>query len=876
MNVQPPKWPLLFLRWFCREDCLEEIEGDLVEIFLSQHQQSVAKARRYFLWSVIRHFRPEFIKSFKLRKHNNSIAMIRNYFKTSLRNLLCNRNYASINITGLAMGIAVCMMIFIIIQFHESFDNFHKNKAGIYRVLTEYHHGDSKFTGKGIPFGMLQGMKTEFPQLRAIAPFYATHNNQVVVLNSNNKTDKKFKEEKGLYYTASAFFSIFDFPLLAGSYESLDDPNNVILSKETAEKYFGSWNEAIGKTIKLNNTDLLKVTGVLATIPVNTDFRIGLAVSYGTGFTKRFLQSVNYDGTNGDNGCYILLPENISAAAFDRQLRAYAKKVKAPDNKDEQTIQVLDDIHYDVQSGNFAEKSVSKKMIGILWMVAAFILLIASVNFINLSTAQAVNRAREVGVRKVLGSNKWQLQGQFITETFIIVLAAILLATIICRLSLPFIGRVLDLSLKINSANAFPILRFLLITCITVTLLAGFYPSLVLASFNPIDALKSKLKARSAKGITLRRGLVVFQFIIAQALIIGTLIIIKQMSFFNNHPLGFDKEAIVNVPVPTDSTSNSKLDYLKQELKGIHGIQAVSFSSYTPIEDNHDNWSMPTFNQALKQVDFWSIVKTADDNYVPVYKLPLLAGRNLMPSDTMKEYLVNEQFMHNLHINNPDDILGKELKFSENTRGPIVGVLKDFQTRSFRAGLAPLIISTLRQDYSEASVKLSTDNIKSVMGSIEKLWNNTYPDFVFEHKFLDEKIGEFYEQENQLAYLYKIFAGIAIFLSCLGLYGLASFMAVQRVKEVGIRKVLGATATNIVFLFSKEFVLLIAIAFLIATPLAYYFMHLWLQNFAYKIGLSWLLFFTGGITSVIIALLSVSIQALKAATANPVKSLRSE
>ncbi len=803
--------------------------------------------------------------------------MFKNYFKTAFRNLVRNKNYTIINISGLAIGIAVCMMIFIIIQFQTSFDDFHKNKDNIYRVLTEYHHSDSKdvFDGKGVPYGMLEGMKTTFPQIKQIAPFLADYNSQIVVLNSNNETDKKFKEEKGLYYTTPSFFKIFNFPLLAGSYESLKDPNNVIVSKETAEKYFGNWNNALGKTLKINNTDVAKVTGVLVSIPANTDFQIKLAVSYGTGATKNLMHSINYDGTNGDFGCYILLSQNVSASTFDKQLRAYSKKVKSPDNKDEQTIQPLKDIHFDTQTGDFSNKTISEKMISILWLIAAFILLIACVNFINLSTAQAVNRAKEVGVRKVLGSNKWQLQLQFLTETFLIVLSSIILSLIITWVALPFVGNILELSLKINAANALSILMFLAITCVTVTLLAGFYPSLVLSAFNPINALKSKLTAKSTKGISLRKGLVVFQFIIAQTLIIGTLIIVKQMSFFTNQPLGFDKDAIVNVPLPTDSISNTKLNYLKQQLQTINGIQAVSFNSNTPITDNEDNWTMPAFNNAAKQVDFWSIIKAADNDYVPVYKLPLVAGRNVEPSDTMKEYLVNEMFMHNLHINNPNDILGKELSFG-NTKGSIVGVLKNFNTRSFRDSLAPLIITTLRTNYNEASVKLAAKDVKPVMASIEKSWNTTYPDFVFEYKFLDEKVADFYKQENQLAYLYKIFAGIAIFLSCLGLYGLASFMAVQRIKEVGIRKVLGASASNIVYLFSKEFVSLIIIAFAIATPLAWYFMNKWLENFAYRIKLSWWLFLIGGIVSIIIALISVSFQAIKAAIANPVKSLRTE
>ena len=809
---------------------------------------------------------------------SESSFMFKNYFKTAWRSLLRNRNYSITNVTGLAIGISVCVMIFIIIQFHAGFDNFHPNKDRIYRVLTEYHHADSKdiFTGKGVPFAFPIALKSSFPQIEQVAPILADENDQIVIQNNNNETVKKFKEERGLFYATPSFFSIFNYPLLAGSYQSLKDPNNVLLAKETAQKYFGDWKTAIGKTFKINNTDVVKVTGILATIPVNTQFQLKAVVSFGTGYTKRFTSSTDYDGTSGDFGCFILLPPNISATALNNQLKAYSKKVKSAGNNDLQIIQPLHDIHYDTSAGDFSNKTISHNMINILWLIAAFILLIACVNFINLSTAQAVNRAKEVGVRKVLGSNKWQLQLQFIAETFLIVLASVVLALIITWAALPYINIILELSLHINSTNALPVTAFLLIIMISVTMMAGFYPSVVLSAFNPITALKSKLAAKNNKGISLRRGLVVFQFIIAQTLIIGTLIIVKQMNFFSSQPLGFDKSAIVNIPVPTDSISNTKLDFLKQQLKNINGIESVSFSSNTPIEDNSDNWGMFYFNHSPKQVDFYSISKSADNDYVPTYKLPLIAGRNLEASDTMKEFLVNEMLVKNLGITNPQNALNKEIAFNDKYKGTIVGVLKDFNTRSFRDGLAPMFITTSKENYNQASVKLSTQNVTPVMHAIEKVWNTTYPDFVFEYKFLDDKIASFYKQENQLAYLYKIFAAFAIFLSCLGLYGLASFMAVQRIKEVGIRKVLGATASNIVYLFSKEFVILIAIAFVIATPIAWYFMQQWLQHFTFRIELSWWIFLIGGVASVIIALISVSFQAIKAAIANPVKSLRTE
>ncbi len=804
--------------------------------------------------------------------------MFKNYFKTAFRNLTRNKNYTIINISGLAIGIAVFMMIFIIIQFHSSFDNFHKNKNNIYRILTEYHHSDSKdiFYGHAVPHAIPQALKTSFTQLAQVAPVVVDYHDQIVLLNGHSEPIKKFKEQSGLFYTSPSFFSIFDFPLLAGSYETLKDPNNVLLTKEIAEKYYGDWKSAIGKTIKLNKTDVLKVTGILATIPPNTDFQLKLVVSYGTGATKYLMHSTDYDNTSGDFGCYILLSENMNASAFNNQLISYSKKVKSPGNKDVQTIQPLLKVHYDTQTGDFSNKTISPTLINILWLIASFILLIACVNFINLSTAQAVNRAKEVGVRKVLGSNKWQLRLQFITETFLIVLASVFISLTIVSLTLPYISKILELSLKINLSNALSVVLLLFIICIAVTVLAGFYPSVMLSSFNPINALKSKLAAKSNKGVSLRRGLVVFQFITAQSLIIGTLIIVKQMNFFTSQPLGFDKEAILNIPLPTDSVSNSKFAYLKQQLKNVNGIHNASFNSTTPVEDNNDSWTKFNFDHAIKQVDFYSIIKMADNDYVPVYKLPLVAGRNIEASDTTREVLVNEMVLKNLGIKNPQDALKKEISFNNKQNWPIVGVVKDFNSRSFRDGMAPVIIMSSKSEYNETSIKLASKDVASVMHSVEKIWNSTYPDFVFEYMFLDEKVDSFYKQENQLSQLYKIFAFIAIFLSCLGLYGLASFMAVQRIKEVGIRKVLGATASNIVYLFSKEFILLISIAFAIAAPIAWYFMDQWLLNYPFRIKMSWWVFVLGGMSSVMIALLTVSFQAIKAAIANPVKSLRAE
>jgi ABC-type antimicrobial peptide transport system permease subunit len=574
--------------------------------------------------------------------------MFKNYFKTAFRSLTRNRNYTIINIAGLAVGIAVCLMIFIIIQFQTSFDNFHPKKDRVYRVLTESHHADAATItyGKNVPFPMPTGLKTAFPQLEQVAPIYASHNDELQVLDGNGTPVKNFKEQSGVFYTSPSFFSMFNFPLLAGSYESLKDPNNVLLTKEIAETYFGDWKAAMSKTIKITGyysmgaglfqfpATALKVSGILATIPANTDFQLKLVVAWGTDFTGDLqygFQQPEWNQSAPDFGCYVLLSPNISVDNFNQQLSTYARKVQPADNKDSYIIQPLRAVHYDAEAGNYSNKIISHKLVNVLWLIAAFILLIACVNFINLSTAQAVNRAKEVGVRKVLGSNKSQLQTQFIVETFLIVTIAVFLAAGITILVLPSVKQLLELSLTFDILNNPSIILFLLAVTIVVTALAGFYPSIVLSRFNPANALKSKLTANTSKGISLRRGLVVFQFIIAQALIIGTLIIVTQMNYFMDQPLGFDKDAIVNVPYRPDSTGGKLTDYLKQQLLS-NGAQAVSFSSNSPIEDNNNMFTTFKFDHALKDEDFQAITKFADNDYVPTYKLQLVAGRNLKPS----------------------------------------------------------------------------------------------------------------------------------------------------------------------------------------------------------------------------------------------------
>jgi ABC-type antimicrobial peptide transport system permease subunit len=573
----------------------------------------------------------------------------------------------------------------------------------------------------------------------------------------------------------------------------------------------------------------------------------------------------------------VLLPPNVSAAVIDQRLTAFSKKYRTADNKNTQLLQSLSKVHFDAKSGNYSGKTITPERIKTLWLIAAFILIIACVNFINLSTAQAINRAREVGVRKVLGGNRRQLTGQFLLESLLLVMTGVLLALLLATLLLAPIGKVLDIPFSLSLFRNAAVWLFLTGITLIVTLLAGFYPALILSSFNPITALKSKIVARSGKGISLRRGLVVFQFIIAQALIIGTLLILRQINYFENASMGFSKEAIVTVPFPGDSLGITKIDYLRNRLLSLKNIRQVSFNNTAPADD--DNWWTGfNFDHAKKGINFAALSKWVDANYLNTYSLSLVAGRNITTTDSIREFLVNETLVKKLGFSNPNDVLNKEINLWNGFAvGPIVGVVKDFHSSSLKDSLAPVFMGNIKKAFNAAGIKIAAgSDLSATMHQIERLWNDSYPSYVFEYQFLDEKIASFYKEETQMSRFYKIFAAIAIFLSCLGLYGLASFMAVQRIKEVGIRKVLGATVGNIVYLFSREFILLIGIAFIIAAPISWYFVHQWIQQYVYRIPISGWIFLTGGVLSILVALATVSFQAIKAAIANPIQNLRAD
>ena len=808
--------------------------------------------------------------------------MIRNYIKTAWRNLLRNKSYAAINIAGLAIGIAACLLIFLIVQFETSFDTFHSKRDHIYRVVTSFHNPDGVHLSSGTPLPISEGLRIDFPQLKQVAGIMQNDGSHYSIGNgSKGEIVKKFKEDWA-YYVEPQFFDIFDFGWLAGDKKTaLAEPFTVVLSQDEADKFFGDWHNAMGKVIRYENKTDLKVTGIIKNTPANTDIPLKLMVSFATMRSKGsdyYGNLKDWVSTFGDNSCFVILPDNVSVSQFNQNLKTFVKKHKPADYvKDGLELQALKDMHFNTDVNVYSGHPFSKQLINVISLIGLFLLIIACVNFINLATAQAVNRSKEVGIRKVLGSRRDQLVMQFISETLIITLFSMVLAIGIAEIALPFLNKLLETQLSAAFLADPIIILFMLGVIIGVTLLSGFYPALVLSGFNPIEALKNKIKAGKSSGISLRRTLVVVQFCIAQFLVIGTLVIIYQMSYFRNKSLGFDKDAIITVPFPGDSISRTKINALKDQLLLQPGIKDVSFSFASPSDNN--GWSTDfKFNNAPKQTNFGANLKWADAEYFKLYNLQFAAGEPYTKGDTIHGWVVNETLIHKLGIRDPKDALGKYIKLWDDKKkyAPIVGVVKDFNIGSLKNAIPPVLMSTWKDVYQKLNIKIEPKNVNQTLASVERLWNSTFPDGMYEYQFLDEKIANFYKSEDQLSQLYKIFAGIAIFISCLGLYGLVSFMAVQRTKEVGIRKTLGASVGNIVYLFSKEFTVLIIVAFAISAPLGWYIMHKWLQDFTYKISIGPGIFILAIVASVAIAWVTVGYKAIKAALANPVKSLRSE
>lgn len=804
--------------------------------------------------------------------------MFRNYLKVALRNITRHKGYSVINIAGLAIGIAACLLLFMVIRYETSYDTFYKDYKNIGRIVTESKHSNGMSYNPGVPFPLLEAARVDFPQLK-IGGINDHSGSQVTVIGkkeTGSGQENKFIEESGMLFAEPEFLEIFNQTWLAGSPAVLKEPNTSVLTQKIAAKYFGNWQDAVGQFIKLDNKHTLRIGGVIADPPANTDFPLSIISSYETmRKTPDYDYSTRWGSTGSNTQVFVSLPENMTVATFNKMLLDFSKKHYPTERQGNRwhSFQPLSNVHFDARFGNFGDHVTSRATLWTLSLIGLLIIIMACINFVNLSTAQAIGRSKEVGVRKVLGSSRWQLFWQLIGETTVIVSIALLLSLLVAKVVLPFLKDFVSIQESLPLFTPYNILFLLAISVIAIVL-SGIYPSTVLSGFRPVLALKNKITSASVGGISIRRGLVIIQFAISQVLIIGTIVAISQMSFVRNADLGFRKDAVIAINSRPDSNVIARLPAFKEALGRLPGVQSVSLNNDAPSSDN--NWGTNFAFDHKEDENYTLYHKYADADYFKTYGLEFIAGRPYVKSDTVQEVVVNETFAKKLGFKDPATIIGKDMQVGGGIWTPIVGVIRDFKTNSLREEVRPIRLASDKVEYASTAVKLNTGNMIQSREAIKATWDKFFPEYAFDSFFVDESIANFYRQEEQLSKLYKIFAGLAIFISCLGLYGLVSFMAVQKTKEVGIRKVLGASVGNIVFLFSKEFTLLIGIAFVIATPAAYFMMKNWLQDFVYRIDIGIWVFVVAIIVSLVIAWLTVGYKAVRAALVNPVKSLKSE
>ena len=792
--------------------------------------------------------------------------MFKNYLIVAWRNLTKNKVFSLINILGLTIGITVCLMIFLFIMNEFSVDDFQKNGKNIYRVMRVM---DNK--GKAANVAWVSG-----PYAPALQNDFKGQIQQVVRINPTNNLvtigTRSFNEKK-VYDADANFFDVFSFPLIKGNASSvLKNPNSVVLTESTAKKYFGSVDNAIGKVIQLDKKEPLQVTGIAKDVPSNSHLDFDLVIPIDLYKSYDFMTSWMYNGMY----VYAMLSPQTKAQDIEKQLPQFTNKYMGADMKKfgykfSLSFVPLKDIYFQQDSYDRV-KHGDRTVVYIFLSIAALILLIACINFMNLSTIRAVERSKEVGLRKVLGAMRNNLVWQFIGESVLLSAVSCLLSVGLLFLVMPWYNDLLGYTLNV-SWNTSYIYLFLVGVIVVVGFLAGSYPAFFLSAFSPVQALKGKL--RLGKGGSLfRQALVVVQFSISVFLIVGVIIIYNQMSYVKNKQLGYDKGQTMIIPINNDDIYNNRVAF-KNDLLNNPSIASVSVMSGEP----GGFYDKQMFDVEAHTEKWLATTEFADYNYVKTLGLKLIAGRDFSAqygTDSSDAIIINRTAASNLGYT-PDKAVGKWILNSvrDEHKRHVVGVVEDFNYSTLKEKIDPLVIST-GEDARTILLKIKPGSLLSGVAAIKKEYALLAPSYPLEYTFLDQKFEELYKNDLRQQAILSVFAGLAIFVACLGLFGLASFTATRRIKEIGVRKVLGSSVQNIVVLLSKDLLKPVLIATCIAMPLGYYVMHQWLQNFAYQTSLSVWIFLLAAMITFGIAFITVSFKAIKAALMNPVKSLRTE
>jgi putative ABC transport system permease protein len=799
--------------------------------------------------------------------------MLKNYLKTAWRNLWKNKIFSAINVIGLAIGMAACIIILLFVFYERSFDGFHSKN--LYR-LNEVQKFEGMVASQKVALSMFPmgpTLQSEFPEIK-----------NYTRINLAEKIPLNYGEKQVFIqrtcFVDSTFLQLFDFALVKGDrHTALEKKNTIVLTRATAEKFFGK-EDPMGKTLVSyeHDTSSLVVTGVLENVLPNSQIQFDALVPFSTISQPEWMDNWGGNWLN----TYLELAPNTNIAALEKKFPAYLKKHMTEGDgwkNYELFLLPLKDVHSgatDVGLDNFNYQQFDKKYTNIFFIIALVVLLIACVNFMNLSTARSAERAREVGVRKSIGASRWQLANQFLGESIMLSLIAMLSAVALVKLFLPSVNHLSQRELAFPLFSNWKLLLTLIAGTVMLGIVSGLYPAAYLSSFQPVKVLKGSVQIGKNKG-ALRNILVVTQFACAIFLIIATVFAVRQLNYMRNRPTGFDREQVVIIPF--DRGGSRKFDILKKDL-----LQNTLVSAVTASQDvlgSHLDQSGIEFkgDGPLRQLTSTRLI--VDHDYLTLYKIPLAAGRNFSSEKSAegKEYIINESLAKELlkddSLANVASLLGR--RFGFDSIGSIVGIAKDFNFNSLHHKIETMFLFNQTEwGFGNMSVKINGSKSKEALAFIQSVWQKNAPDKPFEYQFLDDHFAELYRADSQISTIVGTLAILAIIVSCLGLFGLASYSASKRIREVGIRKVMGASTQSIVSLLSRDFLKLILVANLVAWPIAWFALNKWMQDYAYRIPISWWVFIIAGCTALLIALLTVSFQAIKAAIANPVKSLRSE
>lgn len=793
--------------------------------------------------------------------------MLRNYLKTTWRSLIRNRNYAFINLTGLTLGLGVAIVLFWIVRFEYSFDTYHAKADRLYRLIAVDKYGEK---GTSVPHGLIKALNEQIPGVENAANAYGYSSNGL-------RVGQQLFNVKHLFFAPPRFLDMIDVEWVKGSpQQSLSQPYQVVLDEPTARRFFNE-SDPMGKTIRFNNQVDLVVSGIIRKAPVNSEFQFQVLASRETlkRIAHEYTNEEYWGGGDSMHHGYVVLKPGVSPSAIEATLKKLATQHQKYSALTGFELLPITEVHRNTETDpdpfNYV---IPQWMLNTLAAIGLFLVIIACINFVNLATVQAVQRSREIAVRKVLGSSRKQLMIQFFGETAFLVFAAIALGGLLATQLIRYADQLLNTQVAQSNVWDAGAIAFLLGLGVAVTFLAGLYPALVLSGFQPVKVLRGRFYVANPKGFSLRSSLVVAQFVIAQVLVICTLIGSKQIRYFYETDLGFDKKAIVTVTMPERGNGVLR-ERFRQHLLEHPEVKDVAFALTTP-SSNRNWWWRTVQHHNLPDGEQTFRFQYVDTNYFHFFKIPLVAGRSWTRADTNTVAMINEKAARDLGYANPEKAIGERINLDGNQPFTVMGVVKDYHSQSLRSSIVPHVFLYADWNFQEASIRIDPKQQSQALQHIEQHWKAVFPNYYFEAKFLDQNIQAFYDDERKLTNFLTLFAAVGILIGCLGLFGLVSFVVTQRTKEIGVRKVLGATVASIVSLLSKDFLKLVLVAFAIAAPIGWYAMSRFLEEYQYKIDIDWWVFALAGGLAGLIALLTVSVQSVKAALTNPVTSLRSE